>query len=678
MADFFTDPATLVGLGAVAAAAVYYVATRPAPAKLPYPLDNQSVELLGGNGERVSHFAKDGKLLEYAFEDTRTLYDCFQRGIRISGDGDCLGVRDPPDGPYKFIKYSEVEDRFTAFGSGLIKLGVKPGQETFVGIYSKNSIEWVVTEQACSAYSMIVVPLYDTLARDAISYIINQADIQVVVVGSDNVKLLLEQSKECPVLKYVITIDHAVPEDISTLAKERNIEIRMFNEIIELGQQNSVDHQPARPDDICTICYTSGTTGMPKGVILTHGAFVSDVSAIYRHNEPVFAVEPTDVHISFLPLAHGMERITQAMVYMSGAKVGFYGGNIKKLMDDVKALKPTLLIAVPRILYRIYDKVMQGASQSAVKQLLFNRAMASKGREVDQGIFRRDSFWDWLVFRKIQESLGGRVRFIVTGSAPISKEVMRFTRIAFGCTVIEGYGQTEFVTAITITSPGEMNGGHVGVPLPNAMIKLVDAEEMKYFAANNEGEICFKGPGAFKGYLKLEEETKAVLDSDGWVHSGDIGRWLPNGVLKIIDRKKSLIKLQQGEYVSPEKAEAIYLRSPLIEQVFVDGDSTKTCVVGIVVPDRETLIPWAKERNIEGDFSQLCGNDKVKKAIMDDISTLGKKGNLFGFEQAKAIMLCDEPFSVENGLLTPTHKMKRHQLRQKFKNDIQEMYKHLP
>ncbi|XP_065883666.1 long-chain-fatty-acid--CoA ligase 1-like [Dysidea avara] len=678
MADFFTDPATLIGLGAVAAATAYYVATRPTPVKPPYPLENQSVELLGGSGERVSHLTKDGKLIEYMYEDTRTLYDGFQRGMRISGDGLCLGKREPPNGPYKFIKYSEVEDQFTAFGSGLIKLGIKPGQESFIGIYTKNCIEWVVTEQACSAYSMIVVPLYDTLGSEAVEYIINQTGIKAAVVATDKMKLLIGQASKCPTLKFVISISDSIPDDMAAMAKEANIELLTYDAVMDLGRQDSVDHQPASPDDICTICYTSGTTGMPKGVILTHGAIVSNVSAVNKHNEAAFVCTPDDVHISFLPLAHMMERAVQVMLYTCGAKIGFYSGDVKKLIDDVKELKPTLFIAVPRILYRIYDKVMLGVSQSAVKQFLFSRAMASKGRELDQGIVRRNSFWDTLVFRKIQDGLGGRVRLILTGSAPISKDVMRFTRCALGCAVIEGYGQTECVAGATMTLPYENTAGHVGAPLPSVMVKLVDVEDMNYFAANNEGEVCFKGPSVFKGYLKLEDKTREALDSDGWLHSGDIGRWLPNGALKIIDRKKSLIKLQQGEYVSPEKAEAVYLRSSLVEQAFVDGDSTKTYVVGIIVPDQEMLIPWAKSQSIEGTFSQLCKNETVKKAIMDDISKLGKEAKLFGFEQAKAIMLYDEPFSVENGLLTPTQKMKRPQLRHKFKDDIQEMYKHLP
>ena len=229
----------------------------------------------------------------------------------------------------------------------------------------------------------------------------------------------------------------------------------------------------------------------------------------------------------------------------SGARIGYYSGDPKKLMEDLGVLRPTIFPSVPRLLNRVYDAVQTGVKASTVKSMMFNWAMSSKMKDIKMGIVRNDTIWDKLVFGKIQAKLGGHVRFLITGSAPLAPNVMNFLRCALGCHVVEGYGQTECGGGMTITLPGDPATGHVGPPLPGYQVKLVDVPEMGFFASENYGEVCCKSATTLNCYYRNEEKTAEALDEDGWLHTGDVGTWLPNGTLKIVDRKKHIFKLSQ-------------------------------------------------------------------------------------------------------------------------------------
>uniref|UniRef100_A0A087XKL3 long-chain-fatty-acid--CoA ligase n=2 Tax=Poecilia formosa TaxID=48698 RepID=A0A087XKL3_POEFO len=357
-----------------------------------------------------------------------------------------------------------------------------------------------------------------------------------------------------------------------------------------------------------------------------------------------------------------------------GARIGFFQGDVRRLSDDLIALRPTVFPVVPRLLNRMYDKIF-GQANTSLKRWLLDLAYRRKQAEIEKGIVRTDSIWDRLIFRKVQASLGGHVRIMVTGAAPISPTVLSFLRVAIGCQFYEGYGQTECTAGCTMTLPGDCSAGHVGPPLPCNAIKLVDVTEMNYLAVNGEGEVCVKGPNVFQGYLKDPEKTAETIDADGWLHTGDIGKWLPNGTLKIVDRKKHIFKLAQGEYIAPEKIENIYTRSDAVVQVFVHGDSLQACLVAVVVPDPDFLCSWAKRTmRLQGSYQELCGKAEVKAAILEDMLRLGKEGGLKSFEQVKAIHIHTEMFSIENGLLTPTMKAKRNEMRQLFRSQIDELY----
>uniref|UniRef100_A0A2I3NB82 Long-chain-fatty-acid--CoA ligase n=1 Tax=Papio anubis TaxID=9555 RepID=A0A2I3NB82_PAPAN len=626
---------TLVSMGALAAILAYWFTHRPKALQPPCNLLMQSEEVEDSGGARRSVIGSGPQLLTHYYDDARTMYQVFRRGLSISGNGPCLGFR-KPNQPYQWLSYQEVADRAEFLGSGLLQHNCKACTDQFIGVFAQNRPEWIIAELACYTYSMVVVPLYDTLGPGAIRYIINTADISTVIVDKpQKAVLLLEhvERKETPGLKLIILMD-PFEEALKERGQKCGVVIKSMQAVEDCGQENHHAPVPPQPDDLSIVCFTSGTTGNPKGAMLTHGNVVADFSGFLKVTEKVIFPRQDDVLISFLPLAHMFERVIQSVVYCHGGRVGFFQGDIRLLSDDMKALCPTIFPVVPRLLNRMYDKIFSQAN-TPLKRWLLEFAAKRKQAEVRSGIIRNDSIWDELFFNKIQASLGGCVRMIVTGAAPASPTVLGFLRAALGCQVYEGYGQTECTAGCTFTTPGDWTSGHVGAPLPCNHIKLVDVEELNYWACKGEGEA---------------------------------------GTLKVIDRKKHIFKLAQGEYVAPEKIENIYIRSQPVAQIYVHGDSLKAFLVGIVVPDPEVMPSWAQKRGIEGTYADLCTSKDLKKAILEDMVRLGKESGLHSFEQVKAIHIHSDMFSVQNGLLTPTLKAKRPELREYFKKQIEELY----
>ncbi|XP_068439860.1 long-chain-fatty-acid--CoA ligase 5 [Clinocottus analis] len=663
----------IASLFAAAAAILFYLNTRPSPLRSPVDLNSQTLGIKDG-ARKTALLEDNNNLMSCYHADATTIYEVFQRGLRVSGNGPCLGYR-KKGRPYQWLKYKQVSDRAEHLGSGLLHKGLKPNSDTFIGIFAQNRPEWIIAEQACYTYSMVAVPLYDTLGAEALVFIIDRAEISTVLCDNQSKVETLLQNREkgqTPALKNIVIMD---PFDSALVERgtKCGVDIVSLQDVEALGQSNLQKPIPPKPEDLSIICFTSGTTGDPKGAMLTHENIVSNAAGVLKTFDVSVVPNTEDVSISFLPLAHMFERVVQTVIYGAGARVGFFQGDIRLLPDDMKTLQPTVFPVVPRLLNRVYDKV-QSEAKSTFKKWLLNFAVDRKFAEVKDGVIRNNSVWDKLIFHKVQESLGGRVRIMVTGAAPISPAVLNFLRASLGCQIYEAYGQTECTAGCTFTMPGDATSGHVGVPLPCNVVKLVDVEDMNYFSSNGEGEVCIKGRNVFKGYLKDPKKTAEALDEDGWLHTGDIGKWLPSGVLKIIDRKKNIFKLAQGEYIAPEKIENVYVRSGPVAQVFVHGDSLQSCLIAIVVPDPEVLPGLAKDLGCQGSVEELCKNTEMKKAILSDMTKLGKEAGLKSFEQVKAVYLHPEQFTIENGLLTPTLKAKRAELKTVFQPQIDQLY----
>uniref|UniRef100_A0A4W5JV17 Arachidonate--CoA ligase n=1 Tax=Hucho hucho TaxID=62062 RepID=A0A4W5JV17_9TELE len=621
---------TLVGVGAFAALTTYWYTTRPKALKPPCNLRMQSVEVPGGEYARRSALMDSDKHMTHLYNDAKTMYEFFLRGARVSNNGPCLGARQPSQS-YEWLSYSEVAEKAENLGSALLHRGHTKTKDQFIGIFSQNRPEWTIAELACYTFSLVAVPLYDTLGTEAITYVIDKATISSILCDvPEKARLVLECVSGREHSVRTIILMEPFDDELVAKGKDCGIDILSLSQVEVRGE--TLTHNWAAGVH-CLVCFTTFRTKFasnPEGLIINISpCSVCDHLKLDHH----------DAHISYLPLAHMFERVVQGVILVHGGRIGFFQGDIRLLMDDLTTLRPTVFPVVPRLLNRMFDKIY-GQANTSLKRWVLDFAFKRKEAELLSGIVRRDSIWDKLIFRKVQASLGGRVRLMITGAAPVSATVLTFLRAALGCQLYEGYGQTECTAGCTMTVPGDWTAGHVGAPLPCNSVKLVDVAEMNYLAANGEGEVCVKGANVFLGYLKDPEKTEETIDANGWVHTGDIGKWLPNGTLKIVDRKKHIFKLAQGEYIAPEKIENIYTRSDAVAQVFVHGDSLQD----------------------------------VKKAILEDILKLGKDSGLKSFEQVKDITLYTEMFSIQNGLLTPTLKAKRAELRNYFREQIDKLY----
>ncbi|KAL1342688.1 hypothetical protein HN51_029203 [Arachis hypogaea] len=608
-----------------------------------------------------------------------TLHDNFVHATEVFRDYKYLGTRvrvDGTVGEYKWMTFGEAGAARSAIGSGLIHYGIQKG--SCIGLYFINRPEWLIVDHACSAYSYISVPLYDTLGPDAVKYIVHHAVVQVVFCVPQTLNLLLSYLSEIPTIRLIVVVG-GMDDQIPSIPSSSAVKVITYSQLFTQGSSNIQPFCPPKPNDVATICYTSGTTGTPKGAVLSHGNFIASVAGSTCTSNEVFG--PSDTFLSYLPLAHIYERANQVFTVYFGIAVGFYQGDNMKLMDDIAALKPTIFVSVPRLYNRIYAGILTAVKTSGgLKERLFNAAFNAKRQALIHGK-SPSPIWDRLVFNKIKEKLGGRVRLMTSGASPLSPDVMEFLKICFGARVSEGYGMTETTCIISCMDLDDNLCGHVGSANPACEIKLVDVPEMNYSSddqPNPRGEICVRGPIIFQGYYKDEVQTREVIDEEGWLHTGDIGMWLPGGRLKIIDRKKNIFKLAQGEYIAPEKIENVYVKCKFVGQCFVYGDSFNASLVAIVAVDPDAMKAWAASEGIQhNDLAQLCNDPRTKAAVLADMDAVGRDAQLRGFEFVKALTLVPEPFTIENGLLTPTFKVKRPQAREYFGKAISDMYDEL-
>eukprot|EP00536_Pseudo-nitzschia_multiseries_P017474 jgi/Psemu1/70228/estExt_Genemark1.C_15790005 len=639
---------------------------------------------------------------ELGFQGCRTLYEGFRRGHQLNPLGACLGFRAVSTNglatPFIYSSYTEVLARIDAFAAGLETLALVPPTKednlVLLGLYMKNCMEWFIGEQAIFCVAGATVPFYDTLGPESVGFILKQTSTKTVVSTRAELGRLctVKKSGLCPNFEVVVLVN-GVTKEAARMAAEAGLEVVSFAKVEAVGAHRidtqGFKHRPPSGSDIFTFCYTSGTTGDPKGALLTHENLVSAVAGVERN----FPFTTNDRHLSYLPLAHIFERIVQAQIYMSGSSIAFFRGDPLLLIEDMQACRPTVFAAAPRVLNKIYDKIQVGiAAAGGAKKRLFDAAVAAKTRNLRATGRLTHGLYDRLLFNKIKKGLGmDCIRQVVSGSAPLSKNVMNFYRIMLGIPVVEGYGQTENAAACTISLPQDMTTcGHVGIPMPAVEVVLADVPEMGYFHTDKDhkgqpcqgrGEILVRGTTVFKGYYKQPDKTREAIDEEGWLHSGDIGLWTTEGNLQIIDRKKNIFKLSQGEYVAPEKIENVIIQSLLIGQAFVYGDSLQSALVAVVVPDEEpvrSLLSSEDPSAAKAPLSDLCKSEKLRAAIMADMTKIGKANGLHGFEMPKSIHLTHQPFSVEDGLLTPTFKLKRPQARDKFEKEIEHMYAVMP
>ncbi|KAI8077874.1 uncharacterized protein BX664DRAFT_343711 [Halteromyces radiatus] len=644
----------------------------------PYTVPVAGLEKKPGETAVMRHFKFADKLLDHP-DQIYTLWDLYLCGNKVGGDKPFLGARRMENGEakeYVWQSHKEVRTRVENFGKGLLQLGLS--RQKAIGVYAINRPEWTMTELASYRQGFMIVALYDTLGAEAIEHIVNQTEMEYIVATADKLNNITQLKDRLPTIKHVVIMENSVDPAQKEKAEKAGLIIHTFNQVELIGADIKEESALPSSDDIATICYTSGTTGVPKGAVLTQGNCVASIYAAAANGESgAFAnVTSSDVYISYLPLAHVFERTAQGLHIYRGAALGYYQGDTTKLLDDIAELKPTVFCSVPRLFNRIYDKVLAGVrAKGGISSYLFFKAFNSKKSYLNKTVHHW--LWDRVVFGQIRSKLGGRLKFILSGSAPVSPDVMDFMRICFSAAVYEGYGQTENFCGGCLTLTDDTTSGVVGAPFPCSEFKLVDVPDMDYLSTDKpypRGELCIRGHSVMREYYKTPDKTAETLDTDGFLHTGDIAMIDEAGRVVIIDRLKNIFKLSQGEYIAPEKIEGVYQKHELVAQAFIYGDSLQASLVAVIVPDKETFGPWAKDL---ANGEDIYRSDAVKTELIKTLTAFGKQNDLKGFEQMRALYLTSEEFSVENDLLTPTFKLKREIAQKVYKKEIEDMYQSL-
>ncbi|XP_022970006.1 long chain acyl-CoA synthetase 4-like [Cucurbita maxima] len=630
-----------------------------------------------------SIFAKDG--FPPSVQGLETCWDIFRMSVEKNPGNRMLGHRKIVEGnpakagEYEWLTYQQVYELVLKIGNAMRSLGYGPGEKC--GIYGANCPEWIISMEACNAHGLYCVPLYDTLGAGAIEFIICHAETSIAFVEERKIPELLKTlPNTANVLKTLVSFGK-VSNNHKEEVNKFGLEIYSWEEFLQKGDSQQYDLPVKGKGDICTIMYTSGTTGDPKGVLLSNKAIIALIAGVKHLLATVKEeVQENDVYISYLPLAHIFDRVIEEVFILNGASIGFWRGDVKLLVEDIGELKPTIFCAVPRVLERIYGGLNQKISSGGLlKRSLFNFAYSYKYNQMQKGKKHEQAatLFDKLVFDKVKKGLGGKVRIILSGAAPLAAHIETFFRVVSCAHVLQGYGLTETCGGTFVTLPNELRMlGTVGPPVPNVDICLESVPEMGYdsLASTPRGEVCIKGDTLFAGYYKREDLTTEVL-VDGWFHTGDVGEWQPDGSLKIIDRKKNIFKLSQGEYVAVENLELIYGLVSDIEMIWIYGNSFESFLVAVVNPQRQALEHWAEENGIKGDFNALCEDKRAKDYILGQVSKIAKEKKLKGYEVIKAVHLDPLPFDIERDLLTPSFKKKRPQMLKYYQKEIDEMYK---
>ncbi|XP_042520574.1 long chain acyl-CoA synthetase 8 [Macadamia integrifolia] len=595
-------------------------------------------------------------------------------------------------GEYEWITYGEAFDRASNFASGLVKLG--HNMNSPAAIFAETRAEWLLAFQGCFRQNVTVVTIYATLGEDALIHSLNETQITTLICDCKQLKKLAAISSSLQTIKNIIYFEDdgsAIPTDL--LASISNWTVSSFSEVEKQGRANTTPARLPSKSDIAVIMYTSGSTGLPKGVMITHGNIVATTASVMT---VIPGLGSSDVYLAYLPLAHVFELAAEAVMLSAGCAIGYgsaltltdSSSKIKKgTLGDATVLKPTLMAAVPAILDRVRDGVLNKVEEKGgLAKKLFNigfkrRLEAIEGSWLGAWGLEKVS-WDAIVFKKIRSILGGHIRFMICGGAPLSGDTQRFINICVGAPIGQAYGLTETCAGATFSEWDDDNVGRVGPPVPCAYIKLVSWEEGGYRISDKpmpRGEVLIGGCSVTSGYFKNEAKTAEVykVDENGlrWFYTGDIGQFHPDGCLEIIDRKKDIVKLQHGEYISLGKVEAALMSSNYVDSIMVYADPFHNYCVALIVPSQKALESWAQGAGIQyKDFSDLCLKDEVVREVQQSLSKVAKAAKLDKFEFPAKMKLLPDPWTPESGLVTAALKLKREQLKAKFKNELQKLY----
>ncbi len=592
--------------------------------------------------------------------DRVTINQMVQNTIQQYGSKTALSHK--VDKKYQDISYATLAERIKDFCLGLTELGLQKGDR--VALLSENRPEWAITDLATLAGGGVTVPMFSTLTSAQVEYIVRDSGAKILCVSSERqLQKIKDWDANVPTnLQHIVIFDDLQDDSVRT-----------FDQVCELGQQvengDQVYQQASDavgPDDLASIIYTSGTTGDPKGAMLTHSNFMSNAQAATR----IVSITSDDVFLSFLPLSHVFERMGGHYLPLSGGATIAYAESLFTIRQDMQEVRPTIMMSVPRLYEGMHERIIRSVKEgSSTKQKIFHWSVGV-GAKVSQAIQRKRkpnpilslkaSIANKLVFQKLKAVTGGRLRFFVSGGAPLSKAIAEFFHAA-GILILEGYGLTETSPVISVNQPDRWKFGTVGPIVPGVEVKIAE-----------DGEILSRGPHIMQGYFNKPSDTAEAIDADGWFHTGDIGEIDEEGFLAITDRKKNILVLSNGKNVAPQPIENQLKQSPYISEIMLLGDQHKS-VAALIVPSLDEIKEYAKEQQLEtGDMAALLQTQEIQRLIRGEINQYSS--GLADFERVRMFTLMAEEFSEESGEMTPTLKLKRSVVMENHKAAIEQMY----
>ncbi|HWP82229.1 MAG TPA: long-chain fatty acid--CoA ligase [Bacteroidota bacterium] len=570
-------------------------------------------------------------------------------------------------GKYEGISFQHYRRNVELFTLGLASLGISKGDR--VAIIAENRPEWVVADMAIVTLGAVNVPIYPTLTPKQIEFIFNDAGVKLAIVSN-----MFQLNKVQKIKGDVKTLERAVIMNEKVDGAESYV--LGFTKVYKLGEEFEKNHgtffadrlAEPKPSDLLTIIYTSGTTGNPKGVMLTHNNLVSNIKAAAA----VIPFGPDDVLLSFLPLCHSFERMAGYYTAMACGATVAYAESVETVRDNLLEVRPTIVTTVPRLFERIHGRIMkQLESAPPIRQKIFHWAVevgkeyarAKRSGSIPAGLKVKHALAAKLVYSKLKERTGGRIRFFVSGGAALPKQLGEFFE-AVGITIIEGYGLTETSPVLTVNRLDDYKFGTVGKPIPGVEIKIAE-----------DGEILAKGPNIMVGYYNNRAATDEVIDKDGWFHTGDVGMFDPEGHLMITDRKKHLFVSSGGKNIAPQPIENLFLESKYIDQFVLIGDG-RMYLTALIVPEFDLLKEYARSNEILfRDESDLVVKPEIRELYQKEVDRIQK--DLPHFERVRRFELLPATLTIENGEMTPTMKIKRKVVEQKFQAMIEKMYENV-
>ncbi len=589
-------------------------------------------------------------------ENFKTLVDVLEHSTEAYSDDPFIGTK--RSGEYQWTNYREFGEMVADFRGALASMGVEAGDT--VAVIADNRIEWAVGAYATYSLGAKYCPMYEAQLVKDWKYIIGDSGSKVVLVADTDI-----YDKVTPLIDELDDLERVVYFDGPQDSEDA------YQTLIEHGSKNRVDAVHPDPDDLCGFIYTSGTTGKPKGVLLSHSNLLSVINGV---QDLLDIGGADDVSLSFLPWAHSFGQVCELhALFAFGASMGL-AEDVTTIVENLSEVRPTLLFSVPRIFNRIYDgvhKKMEAAG--GIKKMLFDKAMANAkkireakdaGKEPGFLTQKMNDFYDSVVFSKVRDRFGGRLKYAFSGGAALSPEVARFID-SLNITVYEGYGLTETSPLATLNYPGNRKIGSVGKPIAGVELSIRPVEGYP----EGTGEVCIKGPNVMQGYHNLPEKTEAVLDDDGTFRTGDLGRIDDDGFLWILGRVKEQYKLENGKYVVPGPIEEQLKLSPFINQVMIEG-TNKPHNVALIVVDEESLVEWCEKNDVPRD--EMLEHHKVRQLFRDEIERVSS--GIKGYEKPEQFALLDEEWTPENDMLTPTLKLKRRVVMEEYGDLIEALY----